>query len=135
MAFEGYLLKVGEDIFPNKYIEINSYKAKTNVQDLNPERDANGVLKRSPLEHSVITVKFNTPNGLSNVEVENFMRLIRKNYLTTELEKKVKVTAWMQGEGKYVTQDCYLVDIEFPAAVIQRNKIYYDSINLEFIGY
>ena len=46
MAYSGFLLKIGNYTFPQKYIKAESYSAYVNMQDLDPWTDANGYLHR-----------------------------------------------------------------------------------------
>ena len=133
MAFNGFLLKVGNFEFPAKYIEYATYQAKKNIQDLDPRRDANGVLHRNSLEHYVITVTFNVKPNLSNTQIGELMENIRANY-TNEMERCALVTAFVPELNDYVTQEMYLADPLFTIKEIS-DIIKYDRTTFNFIGY
>lgn len=133
MAFSGFLLKVGDYKFPDRYMEYATYQAKRNVQDLDPRRDANGKLHRNSLEHVVITVTFNIKPNLTNKEIGELMRNIRENY-TNELERCALVTAYVPEMDDYITQEMYLADPLFTIKEIS-DIIKYDRTTFNFIGY
>ena len=43
MAYKGYLIKIGNYIFPLSMIKAESYKATNYGQDLDSTRDVNGI--------------------------------------------------------------------------------------------
>ena len=133
MAFNGFLLKVGNYEFPARYIEYATYQVKKNVQDLDPYRDANGKLHRNALEHYVVTVTFSIKPNLTNVQVGELMRNIRENF-TNELERCSLVTAYVPEMNDYITQEMYLADPLFTIKEIS-DIIKYDRTTFNFIGY
>ena len=61
MAFNGYLFKIGETIFPLKYVFAKSYTITPNRrQDIDPFRNANGRLQRNVVEHMPSTIEIKT---------------------------------------------------------------------------
>ena len=53
LAFEGWLLKINETVFPNELIALESYKCTPDqIMDLDPYRDGNGELHRNALPHT-----------------------------------------------------------------------------------
>lgn len=135
MSYNGWILKVGDyTIDTKKYVKANDYSAYRNIQDLDPYRDANGVLHRNALEHVALKVEFSTPNGLTNYEYAEFMRNIRRNYIN-EQERKVLATVYVPELDDYVTQEMYFPD---PKPTIYGNYngyITYNSIKVSLIGY
>lgn len=133
MAFNGFLLKVGDFEFPPRYIEYATYQGKLNVQDLDPRRDANGKLHRNSLEHTIVTVTFSIKPNLTNEQIGELMQNIRNNY-TNELERRALVTAFVPELNDYVTQEMYLADPLFTIKEIS-DIIKYDRTTFNFIGY
>ena len=80
MAYSGFLLKIGNYTFPQKYIKAESYSAYVNMQDLDPWTDANGFLHREAVELKALKVEFETPAMLTNVELTEIMNNIKANY-------------------------------------------------------
>ena len=131
--YSGYLLRIGNDTFPMKYISEKTYTAYASVQDLDSYRDANGVLHREALSHVPIKVEFET-KPLDNVEYAEIMQMISKNYIN-ELERKVSVTVFIPEKNDYVTQEAYMAEPQPKISVIYGNKIQYEKLRMAFIGY
>lgn len=134
MAYNGYLVKIGNYTFPNKYIVMKTYKASYKVQDLDPFRDGNGVLHRNALQHVPPTCEFQVKYGLTNEEYDVIMNNIRSNY-TIAQERKASVSVFMPELGGYVTADMYMPDPEITIVREDGNKLMYDTITFKFIGY
>ena len=134
VAYEGYLLQIGNYKIPHSYISANSYKAYLNSQDLDSYRDGDGVLHRNALSHTPNKIELNTKNMLSNTEFAKLMSNIRNNY-TNNLERKASVKAYIPELDSYVTQDMYLADLQPEIYSATSKKIQYKEIRLAFIGY
>lgn len=136
MAFEGYLLKVGDyEIDGTNYIGWDSYNCTKNIQDIDSYRDANGVLHRTALEHYAIKVEFETRDNLSNSDIATFFGNISANYIVP-LERKATVTAYVPEIDDYVTQDMYMSDPQFKIRRIESdNTLFYEKVRVAFIGY
>ena len=132
MAFDGYLIKVGSYILPNKYIQEKTYSAKVNTIDEDSYNDNNGILHRNVIQKIPI-VKANTVS-LSQAEVDAIMSSFRSNYSVAN-ERKASVSVWIPELGKYVTQDMYLSDIDFVIDVIKDGVPMYEPFELRFNGY
>lgn len=135
MAYEGYLVKVGNIEIPtDKYIKAQSYKATLNVQDLDSFRDANGVMHRNALEHRVNKVEFETPEMLTNTEVAYLFQMIRDNY-TVPAERRFKGTIYVPELDIYMEQEMYMSDPSFTIYGIFDGVVKYSSIRIAFIAY
>lgn len=133
MAFQGYLIKVGNYKFPLNYIVHSTYVVKKNIQDFDSYRDANGVLHRNALDHYAITVSFDIKPNRTNIEINEIMSNIKANF-TIPKERRADVTVYLPEEDEYITQPMYMPDIEFTIKEIS-DIIKYDTIKFEFIGY
>lgn len=135
MAFEGYLLKVGDYEIPaDKYIKSQSYSVTRNIQDLDSYRDADGVLHRTALDHIPLKVEFETPSMLTNKDVAELFGNIQNNFFV-DSERKASVTVYVPELDKYVTQDMYIPDPKFQMYGIFDEVIKYNPIRIAFIGY
>lgn len=134
MAYKGYLIKVGSYTIPQNKIRAESYSAVLHVQDLDSFRDANGVLNRTALEHTVPEVNFELRSLLTNTEVADIFSKIKSNY-TIPAERRVSATVYVPELDDYVTQDMYMPDTNFPIYGTYENKITYNAIPVSFIGY
>lgn len=134
MAYEGYLIKVGNYIIPaNKFIKAESYSAYVNMQDLEPWTDANGYLHRTPVELKALKVEFETPAMLTNTEFSELMANIRNNY-TNAIGRECVVTAYIPEYDYYVTQNAYMPDPTPSIYLATPTVIKYNPIRLAFIG-
>ena len=134
MAYQGYLLKVGDFTFPQDLIRAETYNATMSVQDLDSYRDANGILHRTALEHTVNKVEFDLIPLLTSKQVSALFVNIRRNY-TISAERKTTVTLYVPELDDYVTQDMYMPDTQFPIYGTYNNEIRYNQIRIAFIGY
>ena len=136
MAFEGYLLKMGAEVFPLSFVYKESYEITPNRrQDLNSTRNANGVLQRNVLAHRPSTISLST-KPMNNVELAKMMELITRNFVV-ENERKIELTYYCPDINGYKTGNFYMPDITFPINLvdIENNTILYNSFTLEFIEY
>jgi hypothetical protein len=134
MAYQGYLIKVGNYIIPtDKYVKADSYSVTRIVQDLDSARDANGILHRTALSHVPHKIEFETPAMLTNTDMADLFGNIRRNYLIAE-ERKLMVTAYIPELDDYVTQKGYMADFKPQMYFADANKIQYDPVRFAFIG-
>ena len=144
MAYAGYLIKLhktdtnSQDTtyeVPLSYIKHSSYSATLNTQDLDSYEDANGVLHRTALSHTVPKVEFETVAMLKQSDVDTLFSNIRGMY-TNENEKRVDAEVFIPETGTYVRQDMYLKpSISFPIYSANATEIRYNSIQISLIGY
>lgn len=134
MAYNGFLIKVGNYTIPFKYMKAESYTAYRSIQDLDSYRDANGVLHRTALTHVPNKVEFETPAMLTDKTFSELMSNIQTNF-TNANERKASVTMYVPETNEYVTQDMYMPDITPKIYHADSKKLQYDSIRLAFIGY
>lgn len=134
MAYNGYLIKVGDYTIPaNKFIKADSYLPYINMQDLEPWTDANGYVHRNPVSLKAMKVEFETPAMLTNTQFEELMSNIRENY-TSSKGRECNVTAYIPETNAYVTQKCYLADFTPQIYGVFDGVIYYNPIRFAFIG-
>lgn len=134
MAYNGYLLKIGDYIVPeDKFIKADSYLPYVVMQDIDDWTDANGKLHRNVVELKALAIDFETPAMLTNVTFEEFMSNIRENYIDSD-KREVNIEAYIPEYNRYVKQRCYLADIKAPIYGTYDGKITYDSIPFSFVG-
>lgn len=134
MAYQGYLIKVGDYKIPLSYIKSESYSVLKSGQDLDSYRDANGVLHRTALEHFLYKVEFETRAMLTNTQMADLLSNIRKQYTNTT-EKKVHMTLYVPETDSYEDQDAYMPDITFSPYIVTSEYIKYNPTRIAFIGY
>lgn len=133
MAFQGYHIKVGNDIIPEKYIKYDSLQTTYETLDLDSFRNANGVLIRNALSGRKIKVEFNTPY-LFHRDMQDLMRIIRSNYIS-EREQSLMCSVYVDEIDDYVLQKCYLVNTTFKKAQNSPMGYIYEPTRIAFIGY
>lgn len=107
MAFQGYLIKVGNYTIPLTFMKLESYKSAPNQrQDLDSYRDANGYLHRNVLSHTASKLEFETPY-LSMKDMRSLIQNIRANY-TNELERACELTYYDEETDTYKTGSFYM---------------------------
>ena len=130
--FEGYFVKIEDYVIPFAIMKADSYSVQYNVMDADSYRDIDGTLHRTPLDHRVPVVKFSTLEGLNNVQVQAFMAEIRNRQ---QKGRKARCTIYIPEIDSYAQTDCYMPDPNFQIKVVKNGMIFYDSIDLQFIGY
>ncbi len=134
--FQGYLIKLGADIFPHQYMEYNTYKITPNRRlDLDSARNANGVLSRYVLEHTATTLQFEL-RQLEGKDQEIVVDFIH-NHLANVAEKKVVATYWSPDIHMYKQGEMYIPDVDWTPFKIdaKTNQIWYKKTTVKFIEY
>ena len=134
MAYNGFLIKVGDYKIPHSWIKAETYSALYSGQDLDSYRDADGKLHRTALKHFLGKVEFETTAMKTDREVSILMNNIRNQY-TNQTEKKANVTYYVPELDVYVTQEMYMPDITFTMYYADDKIIKYNSFRLAFIAY
>lgn len=134
MAYQGYLIKIGNTILPHKYIKADSYSTTLIVQDLDSYRDMEGKLHRTALKHRVNKIEFSTPAMMTDKQMTEFLQLISSNYTNVE-ERKVTATVYVPEINDYMTQEMYIPDATFSIYGIFRDVVRYNSVRFALIAY
>lgn len=133
MAYSGFLLKIGDWVFPESLMAANSYSPYVNMQDVDPWTDENGELHRNPIELKALKVEFETKNMLTSTQFAEIMRNIRENYVS-EKGRSCFITAYIPEYDDYVTQYGYLADFQPQIYTTGGGIVKYNSIRFAFIG-
>lgn len=135
MAYQGYLIKVGDYVISGKkFIRADSYNTTLIVQDLDSYRDMEGVLHRTALKHKVNKIEFETRAMLTETQMEELLSGIREQYVNQD-ERKVYATVYVPEINDYMTQDMYLADLQFSIYGVLNGTIYYNPVRFAFIAY
>lgn len=135
MAYKGYLLKIGNYVITGeKFINEASYDVTRQIQDLDSYRDTNGVLHRNTVRNTPITVKFSTRPNLDNDELALFLGTIAQNYITPA-ERKAHVEVFVPELNEYITLDMYIANPTIKIKKIDNNRVIYEAIEMNLIGY
>lgn len=136
MAFQGYLMKIGQTVFPLSFVYKESYEIVPKMrQDKDPFRNANGELTRGVLPHMCSKISIKT-KPMWDYEMSQLMTLIKNNFVV-EKERKVSLTYFCPDTNDYSTGNFYIPDFNFNMNYVdtENNKILYNSMTIEFIEY
>ena len=133
MAYSNFLIEVGTYVIPAKFIKYDSWQSTYETVDFDSYRDADAYLHRNALPSRKIKVEFETPY-LYKKDFDELMSNIRAQFVSS-VEQSALITAYIDEIGDYVTQKCYLVNIN---AKIEQNSplgAIYKPIRIAWIGY
>lgn len=131
MAFQGYLIKVGNYTIPLQFMKLESYTSMPDQrQDLDSYRDADGYLHRNVLPHTATKIEFETPY-MRRSDMQALIQGIRSNF-TSNLARSCTVTYYDDETDEYKTGTFYMPGtIEFQ----WYNKEIYAPSRFAFIEY
>ena len=133
MAYQGWLIRVGNYTIPLSVIKADSYSVFLSTGDADSYSDENYVLHRNATGIAP-KIEFETIPLLTNAQFADLMSNIRSQYINAN-EKKCSVTAYQPETDDYFTQDCYIPDIKPQMYLASDTEIWYDPIRFAFIGY
>jgi len=136
MAFNDYLIKVGDYTIPDSCIKYDSWSSIFETLDWDSYRDMAGTAHRNALADRKIKVEFNTPY-MHKQDFDALMRGIRSQFVTEEQQREqcAMVTAYIDEIDDYVTQKAYLVNVNPKVAQNSPTGIIYQPMRICFIGY
>lgn len=133
MAYQGYLIKVGNTVFPMKYIRAETYKCTPNQRiDRDSDSDATGMLHRNVLPHTRTKIEFETPQMLRGADVLAISTLLG---LAGSAKRDVTITYWDHESQDYKTGKCYVPDISYQLMRNTGDDLVYMPIRYAFIEY
>lgn len=126
--FKGYLLKVGDRVFPTELIALETWGSKPDQRtDEDSYTNGNGELVRNILPHTRTSLYFETIDGLhldEKIEIQSFFD---RNNTVCEY--------WNDEVNDYKQGKFYVADPEFPIKNITDTDIIYGKIKFEIIQY
>lgn len=132
MAFEGWLLKINGKTFPTRLIAAESLKITPDqIMDLDPYRDADGVLHRTALPHTATSIEFTTTAlYLKDAEILN-------SFLPHDNRVKCQVEYWNPNTSSYASGAFYIADVPYEFYMVdeEKNAILYKPIKVTFTEY
>lgn len=133
MAYDNYLVKIGDYTVPSEFIKAESYSAYVNMQDVDPWTDADGYVHRNAVELKALKVEFETPAMMTRDKLNLFLINIKNNYISSK-ERTFNVTAYIPEYDGYITQKAYLADFTPVIHGIFDGVIHYQPIRMAIIG-
>ena len=133
--FQGYLLKFGSEVFPNKYFDFDN-QASTPNQRAEAEAyvDANNELHRITLPKYRTKIEYNTVDNLSLADKIAIQNVLSQG-LINSVQRKYLVTYWNDETNSYETSNFYIPDTTFQIKMITADNIIYRSFKLILIEY
>ena len=133
--FQGYLLKFGSEVFPNKYLDFDN-QASTPNQRAEAEAyvDANNELHRITLPKYRTKIEYNTIDDLSLADKIAIQDVMSKG-LVDAVQRKYLVTYWNDETNSYETSNFYIPDTTFQIKKITSDNVIYRSFKLTLIEY
>lgn len=131
-AFEGWLLKINGQVFPNDLIAFESYKCTPDqIMDLDPYRDGNGELHRNALPHTATSVEFSTHN-MYLADVERLNQFIQHG-----ARVQCDIEYWNPNTSSYVSGRFYIADVPYEIINVdeKRKTILYKPITITITEY
>lgn len=137
--FEGWLIKFGSVILPNKFILADGWNSTPNQRiDIKAYRDANVLLHRETSKNYKTSLRLNI-GGMNLKEREAFDRVIGLATLETNdrNQRKLSVTYWNDEELAYKHAQMYMTDTEYSIHTVNEKDcdIEYNSFTVELIEY
>ena len=133
MAYNGFLIKIGDYTIPYGLIKADSYSAYANMQDIDDYTDANGYEHRNAVELKALKVEFETRAMLTNKTFNEVLNNIRSQF-TNVAGRACYITAYIPEYDDYVTQYGYMADFQPTIYGTYDGIIRYNSVRLAFIG-
>lgn len=135
--YKGYLLRIGNEAIPDKYIaESSYYVTPCQIQDLDSYRDNTGILHRTVVANTPSKVEFKTIDGLTNEEMKRLWGIFKRNFTAPE-ERKAKVTFYVPLDEDYIAEFMYLKNPKPQIDHIDSNTntVYYKGLQFVLTGY
>lgn len=136
MAFAGYLLKSGNDIFPHQYIQLESWSTTPNQrEEIKAYRDDNTRnLTRVTAAGRKTAIQFKTRPHLHLAEkqaIQNFF----VDHETDHAERKLPITFWNDESNTYQTAYFYRPNMKFTIEKITDDDIVYAEFTFDLVEY
>ncbi len=136
MAFYGYLLKSGNDIFPHKYIQVESWSTTPNQrEEIKAYRDDNTRdLTRVTAAGRKTAIQFKTRAHLhlaEKQEIQNFF----VSHEVDHAERKIQLTFWNDESNDYQTGYFYRPNMDFVIERITEDDIVYGEFTFDLVEY
>lgn len=134
MAFQGWLVKFGDTVLPNGYLE--KYKETPNQRiELSAYRDQAVLLHRETAQNFKSQIVI--PIRKLYLGEKITLKAIVDSGVINATERKVSVTYWNSEDMDYKTGIFYMPDIEYTISHVDQNRlnIVYEPFEIQLIEY
>lgn len=134
MAFQGWLVKFGDTVLPNNYLE--KYKETPNQRiELSAYRDQAVLLHRETAQNFKSQIVI--PIRKLYLGEKITLKAIVDSGVINATERKVSVTYWNSEDMDYKTGVFYMPDVEYTISHVDQNRlnIVYEPFEIQLIEY
>lgn len=134
--FQGWLLKFGDEILPNKFLSYDDYTATPNQRtEVDAWRDCNNLLHRDTSPNFKTKIEFNTRPVYLDEKIQ--MQAVFQSGLINETQRKYQVTYWNDETNSYAIGEFYMPDVDFKVINVDEdtNNILYNKMRFALIEY
>ena len=135
-SFDGWLLKYGSKIVPNKYLAYDDYAATPNQRtEIEAYRDLNNLLHRDTSPNFKTKIDFNTRPLYLAEKME--LQSVFASGLVNRAQRKYKVTYWDDEQNTYKTGVFYMPDVDYKIINVdeETKNILYNKMRFALIEY
>ena len=135
-SFEGWLLKFGSKIVPNKYLSYDDYTATPNQRtEVEAYRDLNNLLHRDTSPNFKTKIDFNTRPLYLSEKID--LQSTFASGLVNRAQRKYNVTYWDDEQNTYRTGVFYMPDVDYKIINVdeETKNILYNKMRFALIEY
>ena len=135
-SFEGWLLKYGSKIVPNKYLAYDDYTATPNQRtEVEAYRDLNNLLHRDTSPNFKTKIDFNTRPLYLAEKID--LQSTFASGLVNRAQRKYNVTYWDDEQNTYRTGVFYMPDVDYKIINVDKEtkNILYNKMRFALIEY
>lgn len=135
-SFEGWLLKYGSKIVPNKYLAYDDYTATPNQRtEVEAYRDLNNLLHRDTSPNFKTKIDFNTRPLYLAEKID--LQSVFASGLVNRAQRKYNVTYWDDEQNTYRTGVFYMPDVDYKIINVdeETKNILYNKMRFALIEY
>lgn len=135
-SFDGWLLKFGSKIVPNKYLSYDDYTATPNQRtEVEAYRDLNNLLHRDTSPNFKTKIDFNTRPLYLAEKID--LQSTFASGLVNRAQRKYNVTYWDDEQNTYRTGIFYMPDVDYKIINVdeETKNILYNKMRFALIEY
>lgn len=135
-SFDGWLLKFGSKVVPNKYLAYDDYTATPNQRtEVEAYRDLNNLLHRDTSPNFKTKIDFNTRPLYLAEKID--LQSTFASGLVNRSQRKYNVTYWDDEQNTYRTGVFYMPDVDYKIINVdeETRNILYNKMRFALIEY
>lgn len=135
-SFEGWLLKFGSKVVPNKYLAYDDYTATPNQRtEVEAYRDLNNLLHRDTSPNFKTKIDFNTRPLYLAEKID--LQSTFASGLVNRAQRRYNVTYWDDEQNTYRTGVFYMPNVDYKIINVdeETKNILYNKMRFALIEY